>query len=122
MNHPNFIILFVNEPRQSAAFYSALLDAEPVELSDTFALFNLQSGMRLGLWSRHTVQPPLPSEGSAAEIAFIVETDSEVDACHRAWTDKGLQILQEPTVMDFGRTFLAADPDGYRLRVYAFHG
>ncbi|WP_374468302.1 hypothetical protein [Ferrovibrio sp.] len=28
-------------------------------------------------------------------------------------------ILQPPTAMDFGYTFLAADPDGHRLRVFA---
>ncbi len=122
MEHPNFIILFAKDPRQSAVFYGNLLDAEPVELSDTFALFNLKSGMRLGLWSRHSVAPPLSSDGSAVEIAFVLHSDDAVDVCHVEWKSKGLTILQEPTVMDFGRTFLAADPDGYRLRVYAFHG
>ena len=30
----------------------------------------------------------------------------------------GLRIIQEPTKMDFGFTFTAADPDGHRLRVF----
>ena len=36
-----------------------------------------------------------------------------------AWAKLGLKILQEPTKMDFGYTFTAADPDGHRLRVFA---
>ena len=31
----------------------------------------------------------------------------------------GVKILQPPTDMDFGRTFVALDPDGHRLRVFA---
>ena len=30
----------------------------------------------------------------------------------------GLKILQTPTDLDFGRTFVALDPDNHRLRVY----
>lgn len=29
-----------------------------------------------------------------------------------------MTILQTPTDMDFGRTFVALDPDKHRLRVY----
>ena len=31
----------------------------------------------------------------------------------------GLPIVQKPTAMDFGHTFVALDPDGHRLRVFA---
>jgi len=31
----------------------------------------------------------------------------------------GLVIVQAPTEMDFGYTFVASDPDGYRLRVFS---
>ena len=34
------------------------------------------------------------------------------------WKQRGLPILQEPVQMDFGHTFVAADPDGHRLRVF----
>jgi predicted enzyme related to lactoylglutathione lyase len=37
----------------------------------------------------------------------------------KAWKLLGLDIIQEPTKMDFGFTFTAADPDGHRLRVFA---
>jgi hypothetical protein len=32
---------------------------------------------------------------------------------------RGLPIAQAPTAMDFGPTFVALDPDGHRLRVFA---
>lgn len=41
-----------------------------------------------------------------------------VDALHAEWLGKGATILMRPTDLDFGRSFVAADPDGHRLRVY----
>ena len=38
---------------------------------------------------------------------------------YRDWSLRGLPILQAPIDMDFGRTFVALDPDGHRLRVFA---
>lgn len=33
--------------------------------------------------------------------------------------ERGLSIAQAPVAMDFGMTFVALDPDGHRLRVFA---
>jgi predicted enzyme related to lactoylglutathione lyase len=52
-------------------------------------------------------------------VAFTVGTPAEVDAAYAQWRAKGLPILQAPTDMDFGRTFVALDPDRHRLRVFA---
>ncbi len=71
------------------------------------------------LWSRHTVEPSAAFAVGGGEIAFAVREPSEVDALHEAWADKGLIIVQKPTDMDFGRAFMALDPDGHRLRVFA---
>ena len=49
-----FVLLYVDSPARSAALYSDLLGAEPVEQSPTFAMF-ASGGVLLGLWSRHTV-------------------------------------------------------------------
>ncbi len=122
MTHPNFTILFVDKPVKSTEFYRNVFGISPVEASETFALFILKSGLKFGLWSRHTVQPPVTFTGGGAEILFQVEKDGDVDAWHRDWKAKGLAILQEPTTMDFGYTFVATDPDGHRLRVCRLHG
>ena len=41
---------------------------------------------------------------------------------HEAWSQRGLRIAQAPVGMDFGHTFVALDPDGHRLRVFAPSG
>ena len=119
MQHPNFFILYVDQPLASAAFYARLLGREAVEASPTFALFALESGVMLGLWSRHTVAPEAFALPGSSEIAFSVTDRAEVDASYREWADRGLRIAQTPTAMDFGYTFVALDPDGHRLRVFA---
>jgi catechol 2,3-dioxygenase-like lactoylglutathione lyase family enzyme len=118
MATPNFVILYVDQPQQSGAFYSTLLGREPVESSPTFVLFVLDAGFKFGLWSRHTVEPAAATSGGGAEIVFALDTPDAVDAAHADWSGRGLTILQTPTDMDFGRTFVALDPDNHRLRVY----
>jgi catechol 2,3-dioxygenase-like lactoylglutathione lyase family enzyme len=118
MADPNFVILYVDNPPASAAFYSDLLGHPPVETSPTFALFPLSSGVMLGLWSRHTVEPVATASGGGGELAFSLPDTDAVTATYAAWTAKGLRILQEPIELDFGFTFVALDPDGHRLRVF----
>ncbi|MFD2264918.1 VOC family protein [Lacibacterium aquatile] len=108
-----FIILFVSDVARSVAFYRDLLGREPVEESRTFAMMPLDGEQMLGLWLK-TELGDVPPAG-ASEIAFI---EGDVDGVARDWSGKGVTILQQPTDMDFGRTFLAADPDGHRLRVF----
>ena len=118
---PNFLLLYVADPAASAGFYTALLGRPPVEASPTFALFALDHGLMLGLWRADTVQPPAAKAVKAArhELAFPVADEAAVRALFSAWSAMGLHMLQEPTAMDFGFTFTAADPDGHRLRVFA---
>ncbi len=122
MSAPNFVLFYVDSPAASAAFYAGLLDRQPVEQSPTFALFKLDSGLMFGLWSRHTATPAAAGGPGAAELAFAVRDGAAVDATHAGWAARGVAVLQPPTEMDFGRTFLAADPDGHRLRVFAAPG
>ena len=111
----SFVILYVDDPERSAAFYADLLGLPVVESAPTFAMLALPSGMMLGLWSRLTVEPAADGGPGAGEIALTAE---DVDAVHADWVKRGLPVLQPPTDMDFGRTFLAADPDRHRLRVF----
>lgn len=119
MADPNFVLLYVDSPAASAAFYENLLGRAPVEASPTFAMFALASGVMLGLWSRHTVEPPATASGGGAELAITVPDRDAVRAMHADWSRRKLIIAQAPTAMDFGYTFVALDPDGHRLRVFA---
>jgi catechol 2,3-dioxygenase-like lactoylglutathione lyase family enzyme len=115
----NFVLLYVESPAASASFYADLLGRPPVESSPTFAMFAMDSGVMLGLWSRRTVEPAAPATGCGGEAAFAVADADAVRALHREWTRRGLAFAQAPTQMDFGYTFVALDPDGHRLRVFA---
>lgn len=111
----DLVILYVDNPKTSAAFYADLLYIEPAELSPTFARFELPSGIGLGLWSRHTVQPVPQAGAGGGELAVVVD---DVDVTYADWANRGLRIVQNVTDMDFGRTFVALDPDLHRLRVF----
>jgi catechol 2,3-dioxygenase-like lactoylglutathione lyase family enzyme len=118
MLDPNFVILYVDNPAKSSAFYAALLERQPVQSSPTFVMFALESGVMLGLWARQTVAPAATATGGG-ELAFTVADVAAVAALHANWRERGLSIAQTPVQMDFGTTFVALDPDGHRLRVFA---
>ena len=127
MSHPNFVILYVDDPPRSADFYAHLLGRGPAELSATFAMFALESGVMFGLWSKHTAMPAVArgaEPGGGGELAFSVDGKARVDELYalwtgREWTGRGLRIAQAPVTLDFGYTFVALDPDQHRLRVFA---
>jgi len=118
MSDPSFVLLYVKSPAASATFYTGLLSKPPVEASPTFVMFALAPGVMLGLWAAHTVQPAA-SAGGGSELAFVVQGDDAVEARHATWRELGMPVIQPPTRMDFGYTFVATDPDGHRLRVFA---
>jgi predicted enzyme related to lactoylglutathione lyase len=93
MPDPNFVILYVDDAASAATFM-------------------------LGLWTKGGVQPAATPPGGG-ELGFSVADAAAVEALHGEWHKRGLKITQAPTEMDFGRTFVALDPDGHRLRVFA---
>lgn len=122
MPDAKYILLYVDNPRASGRFYADLLGQEPVEAGPTFVLFVLPSGLKLGLWSRHTVEPATAPAtvplGGGGEIGFTVESRAAVDALYEQWGRKDLRVIQKPTALDFGYAFVVLDPDGHRLRVF----
>ncbi|MFT3924098.1 MAG: VOC family protein [Myxococcales bacterium] len=107
----DYILLAVKNPRESAQLYSKLLGCEPVENSDTFVLFVLPSGPKLGLWIESQVEPK-PKAAGGVELSFSVQSREAVLRTYEEWTGLGLNVLQAPTQMDFGFTFVVEDPDG----------
>jgi hypothetical protein len=91
MTDPNLIILYVDSPATSAAFYADLLGKQPAEAAT----------------------------GGGGEIAFAVEGADTVRAMHADCSRHGLRVTPAPTEMDFGHCFGTLDPDGHRLRVFA---
>lgn len=119
MPNSNFVLLYVENPGASGAFYADLLARKPVESSPDFVMFVMDSGIKLGLWARRDVRPAATITGGGSELAFPVADAAAVRDIYADWTGRGLAIAQTPTDMDFGHTFVALDPDGHRLRVFA---
>lgn len=113
----NYVLLPVRNPRESAKLYRQLLGCEPVENSETFALFVLPTGLKVGLWLASDMDPK-PAAPGGAEIAFSEESREAVLRTFDEWKALGLTVLQEPTDMPFGFTFVVQDADGHRLRPF----
>lgn len=117
---PNLVLLFyVNDAAISEKFYSNLLGTQAIESSPNFSMFILKSGVNLGLWSKHDVEPAAAISGGGGELGLQVTANQQVDELHSLWKKQGIIIIQPPTEMDFGYTFVGLDPDQHRIRVYA---
>ncbi len=112
----DMIILYVADAAKSAAFYQTLLGQPPVHAEPTFAMFMLEGGLRLSLWSRHAVKPAVDAAAGATEISFTVNDIDALTGLHADWASKSITIAQPIIKMDFGETFTALDPDGHRIR------
>lgn len=113
----NYLLLAVADPGKSAALYTKLLGVEPVENSPTFVLYVLPNGIKIGLWIKAEIEPT-PKPAGGIEISFTEDSKDAVLATYAAWRALGVKIVQEPTNMDFGFTFVIEDPDGHRLRPF----
>lgn len=111
----NLVILFAENPMKSGAFYNRIFDLKPIEEHPNFVMFALPNGVMLGFWSSKEAQPPVLAGAGSSEICFVQEN---VDEIYRQWVKLGVPMAQVPTDMDFGRTFVALDPDGHRIRIY----
>jgi predicted enzyme related to lactoylglutathione lyase len=116
MPTPNLTILCVKNPSASSAFYERILDRKPVYAGPTYVAFAFEGGAMLGLWSAESAGTALSGSGSRIEMAFMVKDAAEVDALHARWAADGVAIAEAPAEAVFGRTFVALDPDGHRLR------
>jgi catechol 2,3-dioxygenase-like lactoylglutathione lyase family enzyme len=118
MRNVGFILVYVENVAASEAFYASILGRPAIDSSNTFAMLPAAPGLMLGLWRRDGVKPPASATGGG-EIAFPVDNPADVDAAFAEWRGLSVKIAQTPTKMDFGYTFVALDPDGHRLRVFA---
>ncbi|KVL68930.1 VOC family protein [Burkholderia ubonensis] len=117
MTSPNLVLLYVDDPARSVVFYEKLFVRAPVAAFPTYAAFAFDNGLHVGLWSTRARDFVSHGAGHRAELVFMVDGDGEVDRLHEAWKAHGVRIEQAPMTAVFGRTFVALDPDGHRLRV-----
>jgi predicted enzyme related to lactoylglutathione lyase len=117
MPSPNLILLYVENPEKSAAFYERLFDRSPEAVYPTYAAFAFDGGLNLGLWSTKARNFVSGGAGHRSEIAFMVPDEEEVKRLNAAWTDINVEIEQPIHMAVFGLTFVALDPDAHRVRV-----
>jgi predicted enzyme related to lactoylglutathione lyase len=115
----SFLLLHVADHVASASFYNDLLGIPIIEQKTDVSLLPLRDGVMLGLWAKETVEPTSSGQSGASEIAFAVADTPAVEALHADWAARGIPILQAPTQMSFGMTFVVLDPDKHRLRVFS---
>ena len=108
------ILLAVADPEASARFYAGLLGRRPLMAGPDRALFMMRSGRALGLMRRANAEA-----GEGRELEFPLEDPAAVEQAHIDCWDRGARILIPPMEMEAGRGFVARDPDGNRLRVFA---
>ncbi len=114
----SFVLVYVDDVSRSEAFYAAIVGRGAIQSSPTFAMLPAGPDLMMGLWRRDGVKPTA-TRGVGGEIALTAKTAAEVDSLWENWRARGVAIAQAPTAMDFGYTFVALDPDGQRLRVFA---
>ncbi|KOV59582.1 glyoxalase [Streptomyces sp. NRRL WC-3618] len=110
-------IVYVSDAPAAARFYGDLLDMRPSFETSGYITFDLGPGADLGLWSGQSedLSPDVPR---TSEVCLAIDGGpDETNAIFKQWQSKGVTILHEPRDLGFGLTFLAADPDGNRIRV-----
>jgi len=116
---PNSVILYVSDVEASTAFYRRILDHEPIETYPGFSVFKLSDDMTLGLQAADEIEPVAEPYVGGAELSLSNVEHADVDRLHAQWEMLSIPMVLEPTVLEFGYTFVATDPDGHRLRVCA---
>ncbi|MCE7028329.1 drug:proton antiporter [Jiella avicenniae] len=114
-----YTLLYTDDVSRNAAKLERFFGFAPVEYTPGFALFFFGEG-RLGLWKLDAVEPRVKVRPGACEFALSLDGGpAAVDAAAARAFDAQMTILQEPTEMDFGYTFVAALDDGNRIRMFA---
>lgn len=119
MTTPTYYLLHVADPLESSGFYAELFGRQPAETSPSFVLFVLDRGIKVGLWSKDTVEPASGGTPGAQEIGIALAGPAEVDAFHASWLARGMPVFQPPADTDFGRSCMVTDLDGHRIRIFA---
>ncbi len=112
---PDFISLQVRNISASRAFYTEVLGltVDPGFTAPDFVLFD-SSTIPFALSEARVNLDEAPQPGWG--VALWIDCDN-VNELHSKMEAGGATILQQPYDGPFGRTFVFADPDGYRITV-----
>ncbi|AKZ55910.1 Glyoxalase [Streptomyces ambofaciens ATCC 23877] len=117
MSAPNLFLVYVSDVERATAFYADLFEIEPVMTTPRYVPFEVAPGVLFAVWGGRAdlVTPRTPR---TSEVGLMVPgSAAAVDDLHAAWVAKGVTVVEAPHDEVFGRTFVAADPDGNLIRV-----
>ncbi|MBN4067210.1 VOC family protein [Simkania negevensis] len=113
---PNLQLVYVSDIERSTAFYKKLFNTGPIFLSPRYVAFSAGSEALFAIWTGGTT--PDVTAPRFSEIGIMLPSNEDVDRLFEEWKkNSDIKIVQEPRTEVFGRTFLAADPDGHVIRV-----
>ena len=116
---PNSVILYVSDVEASTTFYREILGHGPIKTYPGFSVFALSDDVTLGLQAADEIEPAAEPYVGGSELNLSDAEHVDVDRLYAQWKALGIPMILAPTVLEFGYTFVATDPDGHRLRVCA---
>ncbi len=99
----------------SIDFYSIDFDCEQTLLSPTFAALTFASNVKITLKQSDALTPT----GGGTELSIAMTGKQALENLYKEWKAKGIQFEQAPEESVFGINFVAIDPDGHRIRIFA---
>lgn len=117
MTAPNLFLTYVTDVERATAFYRDLFELEPVMLTPRYVPFEIAPGVTFAVWGARA-EAVASDPVRTSEIGLNLEGGpAAIEARHAEWVAKGVRIVEPPHDDVFGRTFVAADPDGNLIRV-----
>ena len=117
MATPNLFLVYVTDVERATRFYSDLFGTDPVTVTPRYVPFEVAPGVLFALWSGRADAVQATTVRTSEVGLMLPGSSAAIDECHREWVAKGVTIVEEPHDEVFGRTFVAADPDGNLIRV-----
>ncbi len=117
----DYSVIFVRDMAAMRSFYEDVMRfAATRELSENWIEYT--KGVTTLALARPGLtrdDAPMPDGAASLQLAFKV-SPAQVDACHAALMQAGVDILAPPTDQPFGhRTLFFRDPDGNLLEIFA---
>ncbi|MEZ9654798.1 VOC family protein [Vibrio splendidus] len=112
-------VLYVENIHRSMDFYAKAFECEPKQLSPTFAALDFADNVKITLKQSDFLTPASTIRGGGTELSMPLADKETLKILYKAWKEKGIQLEQAPEESIYGINFLAVDPDGHRIRVFA---
>lgn len=112
----NYLGVVVDNLEEASAFYRDVLGMEidqQESIPDFYTQFKLSGGAVLSLQA----STDIPG-GAPYEPAVLVD---DVDDTYGTWLARGVEMLDEPRDLPFGRAFLFRTPQGHVFRAFKPH-